>query len=114
MEPMTLSLMNSRNAWRGTPAFCARTVISARLWIVTPSSTLWAILQKRASSPSPTYAAPRRAKVSISGRASANAASGPEQTALSLPARTHRALPETGAAIIAAPRSKSRARIASP
>jgi hypothetical protein len=28
-------------------------VISARFWIVTPSSTLWAILQNRARSPAP-------------------------------------------------------------
>ena len=54
VEPITLLLMKSKKACRGTPAFCVRIVISARFWMTTPSMTLCAILQMRASSPSPT------------------------------------------------------------
>ncbi len=53
-EPSTLRLMKSRRAWRGTPAFWARIVISASDWMTTPRNTLWQILTMRASSPSPT------------------------------------------------------------
>jgi len=54
IEPITPLFMNDRNAWRGTPAFSATSMISIRFSITTPSITLWAILQTRASSPSPT------------------------------------------------------------
>src|SRR5205823_5333216 len=98
MDPMTLLLMKARNACRGTPALLASNVISERLSITTPKKTLCAILQILASSPSPTYATPRGAKTSISGRAVRQASSGPETTADSFPARIVLALPLTGAA----------------
>ena len=41
-------------AKRGTPAFCARIVISAMLCATMPRNMLWQILTMRASSPSPT------------------------------------------------------------
>ena len=54
VEPITLWFMKSRNACRGTPAFCASTVISASDCVTTPRNTLWQIFTMRASSPSPT------------------------------------------------------------
>ena len=54
VEPITLWFMNSRNACRGTPAFCASTVISASDCVTTPRNTLWQIFTMRDSSPSPT------------------------------------------------------------
>src|SRR5271170_1522161 len=80
--------------------------------MTTPSMTLWAILQTRASSPSPTYDAPRGANTSISGVAVLQAASGPERTAESLPALITLALPLTGAATKSAPSCLSLSRMA--
>src|SRR2546429_6734654 len=37
----SLLFRNSRKACRGTPAFCARIVISQSDWVTTPSITLW-------------------------------------------------------------------------
>jgi hypothetical protein len=54
VDPITLLLMKSRKAWRGTPAFSASTVISASDCATTPRKTLWQIFTVRASSPSPT------------------------------------------------------------
>jgi hypothetical protein len=74
-----------------------RSVISIRFWITTPSMTLWAILQTRASSPSPTYDTPFGAYTLIMSSTFLNEASGPEQTDDSLPALITLALPDTGA-----------------
>ena len=54
IEPITLLLRKARKAWRGTPILLVSSVISIRFSITTPSMTLCAILQTRASSPSPT------------------------------------------------------------
>jgi hypothetical protein len=51
---MTPLFMKARKASRGTPILLASSVISIRFSITTPSMTLCAILQMRASSPSPT------------------------------------------------------------
>ena len=101
--------MNARNAWRGTPAFCARIVTSASDCVTTPSRTLWQILTIRDSSLSPTYDAPAPI-VCNSGSTSRYTASGPEHTNESFPAFTTLALPDTGAASIAQPRRPRSAR----
>src|SRR5882672_113396 len=93
---MTLLFRKSRNAWRGTPAFSASTVISAMHCVTTPSITLWQILTMRDSSPSPTYDEPCPI-IARYGAAASYAAFGPETTKVSLPALITLALPDTGA-----------------
>ena len=102
--------MKSRSALRGTPAFWASTVISARHWVITPSSRLWQILTMRASSPSPTYVTPAPS-LSRKGSAILYASAGPDTTSVSLPVSTTLALPLTGAASIWVPRLAAAARI---
>ena len=41
VEPITLLLMQARNACLLTPLFSARTVTSARDWVTTPRNRLW-------------------------------------------------------------------------
>ena len=53
-EPITLELMQARNACLLTPLFSARTVISAMDWATVPRKRLWHSFTIRASSPSPT------------------------------------------------------------
>src|SRR5665811_29948 len=107
---MTLLLMKSRNADLGTPPFSARTVISARFCVTTPSMRLWQSFTSRACSPSPTYVT-CRPRSSRSGTTSAYESSGPEQTRESMPALTTFPLPLTGAAMNLTPRSASRWRV---
>src|SRR5215475_15503698 len=96
IEPRTLLLIDSRNTWRGMPAFSASSVISHREWMITPNMVLWAIFHTRDSSPSPTYIAARPSAAS-NGCTASYSAFGPEATTSSLPALATLALPETGA-----------------
>src|SRR5471032_2726549 len=96
IEPSTLWLIDSRNTWRGMPAFSASRVISHSDWMITPNMVLWAIFQMRESSPSPTYIAERPRAESSDSTASYSAL-GPEATPSNLPALATLALPDTGA-----------------
>src|SRR5260370_330216 len=71
--------MKARNAWRGIPILLARSVISIRFSITTPSMTLWAIFEMPARPPPPTSDTPRGAIASSIGPTVLHAAPLPAQ-----------------------------------